>query len=314
MSTYKASACAKIILCGEHAVVYGRPAIAVPIPDLRAYASFTPTTASGLRVHLDDMGERWTWNPHHGHPIAVVIRHTLNVLRAFPPSGDIHVRSQIPIGGGLGSSAAVATAVVRVIARALGRALSPEAIAAIVYEGETIWHGTPSGIDNTVIAHERPIWFIRERPPQVLQPLRAFTLVIGDTGIRASTRDVVAEVRRRWAQKRTHYETLFDRIGRTVYLAREALQQGDLLALGRALTENQRLLHALGVSSPELERLTRAAMQAGALGAKLAGAGRGGNMIALVWPDVARHVANALRDAGAVRTFVTTIPGKEDEG
>ena len=311
MTVYRASACAKIILCGEHAVVYGRPAIAVPVPDVRSHATFTPAPHGHLHVFLDDLGETWTWREDSSHPLAVVIRHTFAALGTSPLAGELHLHSDIPIGGGLGSSASVATAVVRVLARALGVDLPPARVAAIVYEGERIWHGTPSGIDNTVIAYEQPIWFVKDTPPRPIRVGRSLTLVIGDSGIRAATREVVGDVRRRWQEERETYEAYFDHIAHLVRQARTALEIGDIPALGRLLDENQYWLERIGVSGPELERLIRAAREAGAWGAKLAGAGRGGNMIALVPPARVDAVVQALRSAGAVHTYRTTIPGEE---
>ena len=305
---YQASASAKVILCGEHAVVYGYPAIAVPVSDLRATAFFYPDEVNGLRVELPDVNEAWTWPPGpKGHPLALVIRETLAYLGGNGLKGRLVVRSDIPIGGGMGSSAAVATAVVRVVARALGRSLSAKETSSLVYRAEEVWHGTPSGIDNTVIAYERPVWFVRGQPPEPFYPARAFTLVIADSGVSAATREVVLDVRRRWEQDRARYEALFQAIGDLVRQVRRALEAGEVEAVGPLLDENQRLLAEMGVSSPVLEALVAAARAAGALGAKLAGAGRGGNVIALVREDDASRVAEALRRAGAVRTFVTVV-------
>ncbi len=305
---YRASASAKVILCGEHAVVYGSPAIAVPVSDLRATASFYPNQVDSLRVELPDVGEAWIWPPEpDNHPLALVIRETLAHLGEDDLRGRLVVRSDIPIGGGMGSSAAVATAVVRAVARALGHTLSPEETSSLVYRAEEIWHGTPSGIDNTVIAYERPVWFVRGQPPEPFYPARSFTLVIADSGVSAATREVVLDVRRRWEQDRPRYEALFRAIGDLVRQVRRALEAGEIEVVGPLLDENQRHLAEMGVSSPLLEALVAAARAAGALGAKLAGAGRGGNVIALVREADAARVAEALRRAGATRTFVTIV-------
>ncbi len=207
----------------------------------------------------------------------------------------------------MGSSAAIATAIVRALARGLGRDLPPEEVSAIVFEAERIWHGTPSGVDNTVIAYERPVWFVRGEPPQPFTIARPFTLVIADSGISAPTREVVGDVRRRWEADPARYNAIFDAIAALVHEIRAVLEQGNLERLGPLLNENQRWLEEMGVSSPVLERLIAAARAAGAPGAKLAGAGRGGNIIALTPPDRAEAVARALREAGARATYITTI-------
>jgi len=306
-SEYQASACAKIILCGEHAVVYGRPAIAIPVPDVRTQARFVPTLSGPLRVQLPDLHEAWAWTSQSQHPVAIVIRKAMDHFQLTSLSGVLTVHSDIPIGGGLGSSASLATAIVRVIAQVAGRPLPPAALSALVYEGEKLWHGTPSGIDNTVIAYEQPIWFVKGNPPRPFPPARAFTLVIADSGFSASTREVVAEVRTRWQANQAHYDALFDAIAEIVQEVRRLLLAGDIEALGPALDENQRLLEALGVSSPVLERLIAAAREAGALGAKLVGAGRGGNILALVDARRASRVVQALEEAGATRVLQSRV-------
>lgn len=305
---HQASAPAKVILCGEHAVVYGYPAIAVPVSDVRVTASFFPDDTGRLRVDLPDVEQSWTWPPGPAdHPLALLIGETLAYLGQPGVSGRLVVRSQIPVGGGMGSSAAVATAVVRVLALATGKPLSPAEISRLAYRAEEMWHGTPSGIDNTVVAYEQPVWFVRGHPPEPFYPARAFTLVIADSGVSAPTREVVLDVRRRWEAEPARYDALFRAVGDVVHEVRRALEAGEVEKVGPLLDENQRLLQEMGVSSPLLERLIDAARAAGALGAKLAGAGRGGNVIALVAGEEASHVADAMHRAGARRTFITVV-------
>ncbi len=311
--TYTSSAAAKVILCGEHAVVYGYPAIAVPVSGVRVHATLICTSSPILRVRLPDLGEEWDWPPGpSGHPLALLIGETLTHLGLPHLGGRLTLRSDIPVGGGMGSSAAVAVAVVRVLAQAAGHPLPPEDVSALAYKAEVLWHGTPSGIDNTVIAHERPVWFIKGQPPHPFTPARGFTLVIGDSGISASTRDVVLAVRRQWEQDQERYNRIFQEIGRVVHAVRAALEAGDIEQVGPLLDENQRLLEEMGVSHPVLESLINAARRAGAWGAKLAGAGWGGNVIALVPPERATSVEDALRAAGATRTFITRVQGASD--
>lgn len=306
----QASAPGKVILFGEHAVVYGRPAIAVPVSQVRATATvMADAPDSGCTLDLPDVGERAAVTGDAGsHPLAYVAWLALAALDALPPPDwRITLRSAIPVASGLGSGAAAATAIVRAVGQALGRSLAPAEVSALVYESEKRFHGTPSGVDNTVIAYEQPVWFVRGQPPQPFRIGRPFTLVVGDTGIPSPTRVTVGDVRRGWEADPSRYEALFDAVGRVVYAARQAIEAGDVAALGPLMDENQRLLEALGVSSPELERLCTVARYAGALGAKLSGGGRGGNMIALVAPEAAAEVAAALEAAGARRTLITVV-------
>jgi mevalonate kinase len=148
-----ASAVAKLILCGEHAVVYGRPAIALPLTGIRAHAEIADDRAgSGIAVHARDLRRRWiVANDPHG-PISQLITNVLSYLQ-YQATPDLNLRitvsSTIPIASGMGSGAAVATAIVRALAAHLGRQLSPDEISALVYASEQRFHGTPSGIDNT---------------------------------------------------------------------------------------------------------------------------------------------------------------------
>ncbi len=161
-----ASAAAKLILCGEHAVVYGCPAIALPLAGIRAHADVAADdhTGNGITVHARDLNRRWRVANDPNGPISQLITSVLSSLHdpATPvPDLRITISSTIPIASGMGSGAAVATAVVRALAAHLGRQLAPAEISALVYASEQRFHGTPSGIDNTVIAYEQSIWVQR---------------------------------------------------------------------------------------------------------------------------------------------------------
>ena len=303
------SAPGKVILFGEHAVVYGRPAIAVPVSQVAATATVTPGAAgSGCVLDLTDIGETV---PVSGEstmqPLALVTRLTLEALELPTPNWRIVLHSTIPVSSGLGSGAAAATAIVRAVAAAAGRSLTPAQVSALVYESERLFHGTPSGIDNTVIAYQQPVWFIRGQPPEPFAIARPLTLVIGDTGVASPTSVTVGDVRRGWQADPRRYDSIFDAIAGVVVAARDAVESGGNAALGRLMDENHALLQEMDVSSADLDRLCTAARGAGALGAKLSGGGRGGNMIALADSSTARHVAKKLQDAGARRTIVTTV-------
>ena len=223
------------------------------------------------------------------------------------PDIVLTVTSTIPIARGMGSGAAVATAVMRALAAYCGSAPAVEEISALVYEVEKIFHGTPSGIDNTVVAYERPIYFVRGEGMTPLHVGVPFTLVIADSGVPSSTREVVAHVRRAWQADTPRYEALFAAIGATARAARPLIETGDWPMLAWLMNENQSLLVRLDVSSGALDHLINAARAAGALGAKLSGAGRGGYMPALVEPGLVDVVVEALRAAGSAQVMVTTV-------
>ncbi len=284
----------KVILFGEHAVVYGRPAIAVPVACVQATAIVDAAPdGQGFTIEAPDVGQSWVLDEAPvDDPLALIVRATLDALGiASAPSWTLTIRSTVPIAAGMGSGAAVSAAIVRALAQAAGRAVSVEQVSALAYQVERIHHGTPSGIDNTVVSYARPVYFIKGQPPQPLQVARPFWLVIADTGVRSPTRVAVGEVRRAWEADRPRYEAIFDEIAAVVEEARAALAAGAHAQLGSLMARNHALLQALGVSSPELERLIDAAQRAGAQGAKLVGAGRGGNLIALVSAERASAIA-----------------------
>ncbi|WP_376790243.1 mevalonate kinase [Thermoflexus sp.] len=306
----EASACGKVILLGEHAVVYGRPALAVPVCGLRARARAEPLPpGSGCWIEALDTGERLRLSEAPpDHPLAMAVRLALEHLALPEPDLRLVLRSELPIASGLGSGAAVSAALVRGIFRWSGQSPDPELVSALVYEVEKRHHGTPSGIDNTVIAYERPLRFVRGQPPVFLSIARPFTLVIADSGIPSPTRETVATVRMAWEREPDRYERLFDAIAALVREAEACLASGRIEDLGPLLDTNHQLLRELGVSSPALDHLTRIAREAGAMGAKLTGGGRGGHLIALVPPEQAEPVARALQAAGARATYRTEIP------
>jgi len=237
------------------------------------------------------------------------VRNTLAALggSAVVPPFHLALSSSVPIASGMGSGAAVATAIVRALAAWLGVELSCQQVSDLVFRTECLLHGSPSGLDNTVIAYEQPVFYRPGEPPEVLVAGAALRWIIGDTGIRSPTRDVVADVQRSWQAARIQYDAMFDSIADIVLEARQALAAGQAAELGRLLNANQTFLATLGVSCDALDRLVAAARSAGALGAKLSGGGRGGIMIALVAPGSEDAVEQALCRAGAVRTLRTTL-------
>lgn len=303
----------KVILFGEHAVVYGRPALAAPVTQLRARAELTPTDEPDVRLIAPDVGRSaWLSRTHPENPLAAVVRVVETHCRQSLSAGYVlSVTSAIPIAGGLGSGAAISIAIIRALGQYLGRvdSFTAEVVSRLAYEVERLHHGTPSGIDNTVIAYERPVYFVRRASPliETFTLPRMLRLVIGDTGVRSGTRDVVSDVRRQWEADRDRFEAIFDACGRIADEGRAAMAAGDLSAVGVLMDENHDWLQRMTVSSPPLDSLVAAARAGGALGAKLSGAGRGGNMIALVTEESEASVSAALLAAGAVRVLTSDV-------
>ena len=312
MPAILASAPGKAILFGEHAVVYGRPAIAVPVTQVQVKVSILadPLGPPG-RVHIqapDIELENDLDNLPADDPIALAV---LGVMRALAadhlPALHLRVSSTIPVAAGLGSGAAVSVAILRALSAFLGHPLPNETVSELAFEVEKRHHGTPSGIDNTVVTYARPIFFTRGQPFEILQPAEAIILIIADSGLKSPTRLAVAGVREAWQADPDRYEALFDAIGQVSQRARQLITGGPVLALGPLMTENHHLLQQVGVSSAELDFLVETALQAGAAGAKLSGAGRGGNMIALAGAENVEKISTALARAGAKRVIISRV-------
>jgi mevalonate kinase len=189
----------------------------------------------------------------------------------------------------------------------IGHPFSDSDVCRLAYEVEKRHHGTPSGIDNTVITYSIPVYFEREKGMEALAVGAPISLVIANSGIHSPTSEVVGAVRKAWEQDPVMYNDLFDQAGSFTNQARTAILQGRIAEIGPLMTENHACLQKMGVSAPVLDHLVHIALQAGASGAKLSGAGRGGNIIALVTPETLHLVAQALQSAGAANIITTTV-------
>lgn len=315
----KASAPGKIILFGEHAVVYGRPALAVPVTQAHADVEILDSDATGIWIHAPGINLRAELNAlPSDHPIASVIHNFLFLSRAGRGGGEgkfpnlqINITSTIPVASGLGSGAAVTVALLRALSSYLKYPMTEEEINAFAYEIEKIHHGTPSGIDNTVVTYAQPVYFVKAKGEgNMIETFKVgapFTVVIGDTGIAAPTKESVADVRKLWEADQAKWERVFDQVGALAENARENIESGNWKVLGELMNRNHALLQEMTVSSLELDSLVEAARKAGAAGAKLSGGGRGGNMIALAEPEKADDISSALISAGAKNTIITQV-------
>ena len=312
MAAIVAKAPGKIILFGEHAVVYGQPAIAIPVNKVKATARVFPEFGSpsgSIRIQALDIDlDKYIYDLDPENPIAAAVILTLETLQpqTIPPF-IIQITSTIPIAAGMGSGAAVTVAILRAVSAFVGKPLPDSVVSELSYEVEKIHHGTPSGIDNNVITYGKPVYFVRDQALEFLEINQPTHWIIADTGEKTPTFETVSDVRKNQAADPQTYNTVFRNIGETTQKARTALIEGDMPTLGDLLNQNQVLLQKLDVSSPKIEKLLDAARDAGAAGAKLSGGGRGGNIIALVSPSKSDTVRSALIEAGAVKAIDTKL-------
>ena len=301
----------KVILFGEHFVVYGIPAIASAVGDKTIAAVEAGEPGTGLTIVDNRLA-----TPGYKDEKREEQQESLNFI--FKAVGvDVEKTPlKITLGGsliaasGIGASAASCAAIARGISGLFNYNYSNERVNEIAYEGERGYHGTPSGIDNTAATYGGLIWFIKGQPPvmerlTIRQPVE---IVIGNTGLTASTTEVVADVRKSKENDPETYDPLFERAKELAAEGRKAFEAYDLEAIGRLMDENHTLLQKIGVSCHELDRLVGIAKEQGALGAKLTGTGRGGNMIALTpGKELQERVAAAIEKAGF--TVMKTIVG-----
>jgi mevalonate kinase len=317
-----ASAPAKVILFGEHFVVYGEPAIVLAI-DKRAYAKVENRNDKRLylrSVNLNLAGyfENGTFKIEQGdikeakmkfEPIKLAFER-ISEKYGEKVGLNIEINSTVPVAAGLGSSAAVVAAVTAAAGAFLNVKMSKEDIFRITYEAEKIVHGTPSGIDPAISTFGGALLFQMDTGFKPLDVKMDIPLVIGDTGVERSTRIQVEKVR----EIKEKYPQVVDPImlvAREIVLkAIDAIKENDLDTLGDLMNINHALLYGVGVSDESLEWLVNAARKAGALGAKLTGAGGGGCMIALAKNERLEQILEAIQRAGG-RPFIAR---KTDEG
>lgn len=289
----------KIILLGEHAVVYGRHAIAAPIP--LAVNARIKDGGNGVRIVIPSWGLEHTLepDPERRQSFERPAGQLLDKLGLDNKDLTIEVRPTVPRAMGLGSSAAVAVAIIRALDSHFALGLSDTEVNELALEGEKIAHGNPSGIDNTIATYGKMMLYKQGTPPEVtlLCPPRPLKLVIAMSGIESLTARTVGRVRRMWQRHPGSYENIFDQIDALALKSIAAIGSQDLEQLGEYMNVCHGLLNALQVSTWELEELVQIARQNGALGAKLTGGGGGGSIIALC-EDNGDALIGAFDDAG----------------
>lgn len=289
----------KVILLGEHAAVYDKHVLALPIE--AAITARVAERASGVSLSIPEWNVQQEWLPGQPAPssAAAVVALITEKLGIGSHGFDLHIHSRIPAAMGLGSSAALAVAVIRAFDNFLQRKMSDVEVDKLAFECERLAHGTPSGIDNNIATYGEPVLYskgsrTRTKPMQLAE---APPLVVAASTSKGNTKDMVAGVRFRYERNHELYGTIFDEIDEISVAGSVALRECDYEQLGSLMNVCQGYLNAIEVSTPELEKMIDIARKSGAIGAKLTGAGGGGSIVALC-PGKENNVAIALQDAG----------------
>ncbi len=295
----------KIILLGEHSVVYKKPSIAIPFPAAKIKASITPSI-DGIIIDcafyhglIDDMPE-----------LLESLKETISVSlrRINKESTPLHIKieSSIPAERGMGSSAAASVATTRAIYDYFEIPLPQETLLEIVDNSEKIAHGNPSGLDALMTSSSSPYYYIKGQPFEKVNLNLDAYLIVGDTGKTGQTKEAVESVAALIASADGKYvNSLIDELGLIATDGRNFLESNQPLKLGHVMSKSHQLLRKLGVSSKELDTLVKVALENKAIGAKLTGGGRGGCMIALASDKItAEEIATALKKAGAAQTWL----------
>ena len=288
----------KIILLGEHAVVYGRPALAAPIP-LAVEARVVDSADTVLLIPRWGIEQRVPPMSENPQGVTGILALLLERLDLASRALTIEAFPNVPRAMGLGGSSALAVAVIRALSDHFKLDLSNERVNELAFECERAAHGTPSGVDNTIATYGSTLLFENNGSPsfQEVRPAGSVSIAIGISGKESLTATTVAQVRKAWERQPERYERIFDQIGDLTRAGTEALQDGAYQELGELMNLCQGYLNALQVSTPELEELIHIARRRGAVGAKLTGGGGGGSVIALC-PDGADDVVDAMQNSG----------------
>jgi mevalonate kinase len=292
----------KTILFGEHFVVYGLPAIASALG-----SKTTAVVEDSVKYGLVD--DRPATPNYKKQKFDEQVQSNSNIFTYCGVDVEktpvkITLAGDLMAASGVGASAASSTAIARALDQHFSLGYDDEKINEAAYEGERGYHGKPSGIDNTASVYGGLIWFVKNREggPNTMERLKMpepVEIVLGNTGLTSSTKEVVADVRTHKEAEPEKYEKIFADYNDVVKSARESLTQGDMKAVGELMNRNHKLLQDITVSCDELDQLVGVARDAGALGAKLTGTGRGGLMQALTpGEELQEKVAKAIEKDG----------------
>ncbi len=307
-----AAAPGKIILTGEHFVVYGAPAIVAAI-SLHSTVTAEKRLDTWTEISSTSLGycarfRGGTSKPVTGgksacyalKPIHVASEFMKKHFKATGQGLTIQIDSNLPVAVGLGSSAATAVSTMAAISTLYGDKVDRALLRRLAFQSEKMIHGTPSGIDQTISVYGGIVEYSRGKSFKRITPTRNISFVVGNTGKNRSTGRMVAKVKEKMLHNSVFRKEIMNSALLISQSAMHALKLGDLKKLGDLMNSNQELLEMVGASTTELDSLVLAARSAGALGAKMTGAGGGGCMIALCSSGREKKIAASIKRAGGV--------------
>ncbi|MFT8726497.1 MAG: mevalonate kinase [Liquorilactobacillus ghanensis] len=307
---------AKIILIGEHSVVYGKPSIALPLSAVKTTAHITSLATKQILIECRYFSGVLTAMPESMHGLQHLIKYILEqkLLTTKLTAGiKIKITSQLPEERGMGSSAAVAVAVTRALYDYFNQSLSQQELLKLVNIAEIDTHGNPSGLDAATSASSQPIWMIKGKQLITIPIKLDAWLLICDSGIKGKTGEAVASVKQRLHDYPEETQKLLTKLEKAALVARTQLENNNVTGLGKTFSAAQQALAALGVSSPRLDNLIKLSLHYGSLGSKLTGGGRGGCFICLMPTEaVAQKAAQLLKQAGAADYWIQPLSSKEN--
>ncbi|TMI47054.1 mevalonate kinase [Candidatus Bathyarchaeota archaeon] len=301
LSPATARAPGKVILAGEHFVVLGAPAVAMAI-DLYSQVQVIPKNGSGVSITAD-IPLRFlagkSGNPLVPHPGELLRPLQLKRVVNIDHGLWVNVECEIPVAAGLGSSASTTVAIISAIARSKGIELSKKKIFELAFVPENFLHGKPSGVDQATCIYGSMIQFSRPSNVKTIRPKKDPVLLVCDTGIHHTTRTLVGGVVQKSKREKKDFQNYLAKVREISGRVAKSLREGDDEELGILMNQNHELLRKIGVSHPKLDHLVEVARRAGALGAKLTGAGGGGCVVVLNPSRIVRdRVARVLRREG----------------
>ena len=302
--TGKGSGYGKTILFGEHFVVYGVPALASAIGDS---TTCVVESKDGKGYELNDnRPEVPGYKEKKFNEQKVALKNVLDFMGVNLEETSLKITfgGDLVCASGVGASAANCVSLARAVNDEFNLGWDDEKINNAAYEGEKGYHGTPSGIDNTASTFGGLVYFVRnlEGGPNTIETIKLekpIELVIASSGMTANTAVVVGDVRKKKEENPEWFEGVVKEYQEIIKKGREALENMELEQVGQLMDTNHELLQKITVSNNVLDKMVKIAKDNGALGAKVTGTGRGGNIIALTpGSELQDKVYKALKDAG----------------